>query len=55
MYIDNAKNLWDEIQERFSKSNHFHISNLLQETNLIKQIERTVTKLLVTLTGLHAL
>ena len=30
VYIDNAKDLWEELRERFSKSNHFRISDLLQ-------------------------
>jgi len=41
VYVDNAKVLWDELQERFSKSNHFRISDLLQEVNSIKQGKRS--------------
>ncbi|XP_068498583.1 uncharacterized protein [Phaseolus vulgaris] len=42
VYIDNAKDLWEELRERFSKSNHFRISDLLQEVNSIKQGERSI-------------
>ena len=43
LYIDNAKELWEDLKERFSKSNHFRVSGLLQETNSIKQGERSIT------------
>jgi len=34
------KEVWDELRERFAKSNHFRILDLLQEINSIKQGER---------------
>ncbi|KAL5169639.1 hypothetical protein HKD37_11G031503 [Glycine soja] len=40
---DNAKKLWDELKERFTKGNYFIISDLLQEIHFIKQRERSVT------------
>jgi len=43
IYIDNAMDLWNDLKERFSKSNHFRISDLLQEINSIKQGGRTIT------------
>ena len=42
MYIDNAKELWEDLKEQFSKGNHFHASDLLQEINYVKQ-ERNIT------------
>jgi len=44
VYIDIAKNLWDDLKERFSKGNHFWISDLLQEIHSVKQGERHVTQ-----------
>lgn len=44
IYIDNAKELWDDLKERFSKGDHFRISDLLQEIHLIKQGERSVSE-----------
>jgi len=43
VYIDNAKELWEDLKERFSKSNHFCASDLLQEINYVKQGERNIT------------
>lgn len=31
IYIDNAKKLWDELKERFTKGNYVRISDLIQE------------------------
>ncbi|XP_068498682.1 uncharacterized protein [Phaseolus vulgaris] len=44
VYIDNAKELWEDLRERFSKTNHFRVSDLLQEINSIKQGERNITE-----------
>lgn len=44
MYIDNAKKLWDELKERFTKRDYFRISDLIQEIHSIKQEERNVTE-----------
>jgi len=43
VYIENAKDLWDDLRERFSKGDHFRISDLLQEQHSTKQGERSVT------------
>jgi len=43
VYINNAKELWEDLKERFSKSNHFRAYDLLQEINSVKQGERTIT------------
>jgi len=43
VYIDSVKELWEDLRERFVKSNHFHVSDLLQEINSIKQGERSIT------------
>jgi len=42
VYIDNVKDLWEDLEEKFAKSNNFHVSDLLQEINSIKQSERSV-------------
>jgi len=42
VYIDNARDLWKDLEERFSKGSHFRISDLLQEINSIKQGERSI-------------
>jgi len=44
IYIDIAKQLWDDLKERFRKGDHFRISDLLQEVHSIKQGERSVTQ-----------
>ena len=43
IYIDNAKMLWDELKERFTKGNYFRVYDLLQEIHSIKQGEKSVT------------
>jgi len=43
MYIEKTKNLWDDLYKRFSKGDHFRISDLLQELHSTKQGERLVT------------
>ena len=44
VYIENARELWKDLRERFSKGYHFRISYLLQELHSIRQGERDVTK-----------
>jgi len=44
VYIDNAKDLWKDLEERFSKGTHFRISDLLQEINSIKQGEKSINE-----------
>jgi len=36
MYIDSAKELWDELKERFSQGDYIQISDLFQEIHSIK-------------------
>jgi len=43
-YIDNTRDLWEDMKERFSKSNHFCTSDLLQEINSIRQGERSISE-----------
>ncbi|XP_014499198.1 uncharacterized protein LOC106760249 [Vigna radiata var. radiata] len=40
IYVEDAKELWDELRERFSKGDYFKISDLLQDIHSIKQGER---------------
>ena len=44
IYIDNARDLWEDLKERFSNINHFHTSDLLQEINSIRQGERSISE-----------
>ena len=44
IYIDNAKELWEDLQERYSKENYFRISDILQEIYSIKQGERSISE-----------
>ncbi|XP_014503278.1 uncharacterized protein LOC106763625 [Vigna radiata var. radiata] len=44
IYVEDAKELWDELKERFSKGDYFKISYLLQEIHSIKQGERTLSQ-----------
>ncbi|XP_014506219.1 uncharacterized protein LOC106765970 [Vigna radiata var. radiata] len=44
IYVEEAKELWDELKERFSKGDYFKISDLLQDIHSIKQGERTVNQ-----------
>ncbi|XP_052724191.1 uncharacterized protein LOC128193979 [Vigna angularis] len=44
IYIEDAKELWDELKERFSKGDYFKISDLLQDIHSIKQGERGVSQ-----------
>ncbi|XP_019415124.1 PREDICTED: uncharacterized protein LOC109326775 [Lupinus angustifolius] len=43
VYIDNAQDLWENLKGRFSKGDHFRISDLLQELQSIKQGERNIS------------
>ncbi|XP_017431848.1 uncharacterized protein LOC108339219 [Vigna angularis] len=43
-YVEDAKELWEELKERFSKGDYFKISDLLQEIHSIKQEEITVSQ-----------
>jgi len=36
VYIDDAKILWEDLKERFSKGDYFKISYLLQEIHSIR-------------------
>jgi len=44
MYIDSAKELWDELKERFSQGDYFQISDLLQEIHSIRQGDRSISQ-----------
>jgi len=44
MYIDFAKELWEELRERFSQGDYFQISDLLQEVHSIRQGDRSITQ-----------
>ncbi|XP_014498998.1 uncharacterized protein LOC106760077 [Vigna radiata var. radiata] len=44
IYVEEAKELWDELKERFSKGDYFKISDLLQDIHSIKQGERSVSQ-----------
>ncbi|XP_014506420.1 uncharacterized protein LOC106766184 [Vigna radiata var. radiata] len=44
IYIEEAKDLWEELKERFSKGDYFKISDLLQDIHSIKQGERGVSQ-----------
>jgi hypothetical protein len=43
VYIDNAKTLWDDLKEWFTKGDHFRFSDLLQELHSIKQGESSIS------------
>jgi len=43
IYIENAKDFWDDLRERFSKGDHFRVSDLLQEVHSIRQGEKNIT------------
>lgn len=42
--IDNARELWLDLQNRFTKNNYFKMSNLLQDLHSMKQGDRTLTQ-----------
>ncbi|XP_047177474.1 uncharacterized protein LOC124844559 [Vigna umbellata] len=44
IYVEEAKELWDDLKERFSKGDYFKISDLLQDIHSIKQGERGVSQ-----------
>ncbi|KOM48639.1 hypothetical protein LR48_Vigan07g234300 [Vigna angularis] len=44
IYVNNAKDLWEELKERFSIGDYFKISYLLQDIHSIKQGERNVSQ-----------
>ncbi|WVZ08815.1 hypothetical protein V8G54_022161 [Vigna mungo] len=44
IYVEEAKELWDELRERFSKGDYFKISDLLQDIHSIKQGEMSVNQ-----------
>ncbi|XP_014492876.1 uncharacterized protein LOC106755275 [Vigna radiata var. radiata] len=44
IYVEEAKELWDKLKERFSKGDYFKISDLLQDIHSIKQGERSVNQ-----------
>lgn len=44
-YVENAKVLWEELKERFTKGNHFRFSDLLQEIHSTKQGERSISEI----------
>jgi len=44
IYIDSAKDLWEDLKERFIKGDYFCISDLLQEKHSAKQGERSITQ-----------
>jgi len=44
IYIDNEKELWKDLQERFSKRDHFKIFDIIQEIHSIKQGERIISE-----------
>lgn len=37
IYLDNAKTLWDELKEWFTKGDYFWILDLIQKIHSIKQ------------------
>lgn len=41
--IDNARELWLDLQERFTKGNYFRMSHLLQDLHSMKKGDRTLT------------
>ena len=43
IYIDNDATLWSELQNRFSKGDHFRISDLLQKVHSMRQSDRGVS------------
>jgi len=49
LHIDSAKELWEELKERFSQGDYFQIFDLLQEIHSIKQGERTITQIFTAL------
>jgi len=46
LYIDNARDLWEDLRERFAKGDHFRIFDILQDIHSMKQGERCVSEFL---------
>jgi len=44
IYIESARDLWNDLKERFTKGDYFRISDLLQEMHSAKQGERNITQ-----------
>jgi len=44
LYIDNARDLWKDLRERFAKGDHFGISDILQDIHSMKQGERYISE-----------
>lgn len=43
VYFDNARSLWLDLLDRYSKGNHFRISDILQDMHSMKQGDRTIS------------
>ncbi|XP_019433606.1 PREDICTED: uncharacterized protein LOC109340385 [Lupinus angustifolius] len=43
VYIDSAYELWQDLKERFSKGDHFRMSDALQELHSVRQGDRTIS------------
>lgn len=43
IYVENAAQLWTNLQNWFSKGDHFRLFDLLQQINSMKQAEKSVT------------
>lgn len=43
LYIDDALDLWLDLQERYSKGDHFRFSDLPQEIHSMRQGDRTIS------------
>ncbi|XP_027342441.1 uncharacterized protein LOC113855137 [Abrus precatorius] len=43
IYIDNAQELWEDFKDRFSKGDHFRVSDLLQDLHSIRQGDRGIS------------
>ena len=44
VYVGNARDLWEELKERFSKGDYLKISYLLQEIHSIRQGDRNISQ-----------
>jgi len=44
LYIDNARDLWEDLREHFAKGDHFRIYDILQDIHSMKQGERCVSE-----------
>ncbi|XP_019430194.1 PREDICTED: uncharacterized protein LOC109337635, partial [Lupinus angustifolius] len=43
VYIEDAHELWNDLKDRFSKCDHFRMSDLLQELHSVKQGDRDIS------------